>query len=128
MSLEEWRYLPRRRLATSPSPQTTRLIDAAVQGRRVQIIYYSGTTPGKERWVRPIQVFAVDQTDHVYLEAYCELRQGTRCFRLDRLRLVTGSAASNAFRELPTKAGRDGYVTVFLVALVGLALLAQCGR
>lgn len=107
---------------------TASLIEASLNGRRVRIVYHGGSTPGVERWVRPTQVFVLNRAGHRYLEAFCEARRGTRCFRLDRLRLIAVDGVGTSQRKSPTVVTRAG-CAVLTVALLLTALLVQmCSR
>ena len=122
MSPGEWYFLSQIPLRSSADQTAAQLIEAALKGRRVRIVYNGGSTPGAERCVRPVRVFIVKPMERIYLEAYCEARGAMRCFRLDRLRLLALDDMGQA-RPVPTpRAERVGCI-ILAVAVLMIALI-----
>ncbi|MCF8530544.1 MAG: WYL domain-containing protein [Candidatus Nanopelagicales bacterium] len=70
--------------AEPPEDTVTLLNDAFSQGVKIRFDYFSGSEHVSNRVVSPIRTYSVD--DFHYLEAYCELAEAVRSFRLDRIR------------------------------------------
>lgn len=131
MSLESWDALPRFRLRASANPAVARLIDCASIGGEARIVYFAGSTPGVARWVRPIQVFSAGRYGGIYLEAYCESRRATRCFRVDKLELLDVGASRVTPVSTPVgvrTARAEGRWFLWAILVGTTALVSMCVR
>ncbi|MGO3141544.1 MAG: helix-turn-helix transcriptional regulator [Galactobacter sp.] len=70
-------------LASSDSDPRAAAIGEAIATQRPLEIVYAGPRGLTTRHVEPVQL--VDQDNHVYLRAWCRLRDDARVFRLDRI-------------------------------------------
>lgn len=59
-----------------------RVQQAYAQGRVLRIVYQTSNLSSTAT-EREIEVYAFDET---YIDAYCRLRRGKRCFRIDRIK------------------------------------------
>lgn len=90
--LEEWQAAPRIPIVESTNNTERYVIRAMRLGEPVSFLYFAGSEPGKMRRVRPAMLYRVEGFDGVYLTGYCEDRQDTRTFRMDRVRIHTQAA------------------------------------
>jgi proteasome accessory factor C len=83
--------------------------EAVAAGERLRITYYSASTDQtSERTVTPRRLFASE--GHWYVDARCEVADGVRRFRVDRIATAepVGPAAPDVLaEELPDLPGRD---------------------
>lgn len=83
--------------------------DAVAAGERLRITYYSASSDQtSERTVTPRRLFASE--GHWYVDARCEVADGVRRFRVDRIATAVpaGPAAPDVLaEELPPLSGRD---------------------
>lgn len=135
---------------TSPKEPVSRACVCSEKGRILQesieqrgdlfIRYNGGSSPGSKRTVRPERLFSKWGED--YLDAYCLTRKESRCFKLDRLEIVSatggkekdytkksnerGNTAIPVTPRYPTTSDRDSfaflrmllpYIIIFLVML-----------
>lgn len=90
--LKDWKSAPQKKVRSSRDPIIKRLLEAGKDGEFLDIVYSGGSTPGATRSVMPIKLFKVrGYDDSIYLEAFCDLREDNRVFRLDKLELVSES-------------------------------------
>jgi predicted DNA-binding transcriptional regulator YafY len=68
--------------SAEPDVRTTQIAEA-IASRRCLDLVYAGAHGLTSRRVEPVQL--VDQDNHVYLRAWCRLRDDARVFRLDRI-------------------------------------------
>ena len=71
----------------SSDPVARAFLEALIAGGSVAIYYHGGSTPGAWRMVRPESVYRLSPGGRVYVRGNCELRDGTRTFRLERARM-----------------------------------------
>jgi hypothetical protein len=83
--LDEWLTRPRQPIDVAGDALEGRLLEAIQAGRSVEFRYAAGSEPGATRRVRPENLFRAEGSSAVYLTAFCETRQATRTFRLDRI-------------------------------------------
>jgi hypothetical protein len=84
-ALIQWLLMPRIPVLASADPVVRCFIAAALARRKVEFIYFGGSTPGTRRLVSPGLVFRVAAIGPVYVSGFCHLRQEERVFRLDRV-------------------------------------------
>ncbi len=97
------RYEPRWP-SDSKSDLPKELYDALTNGCRVAIHYVNVDGHGTSRIIRPESSFASGR--HTYVRAFCQEKKEMRTFRLDRIRLDSGSSGS-----LPREGFSEGLVT-----------------
>lgn len=85
-----------RPLTQSHDPLISKLIEAAVSQEPIAFHYSGGSTPRGHRMVTVDCVFpdpatpnALGQPPHLYVSAYCHLRQAHRTFRTDKIGLIS---------------------------------------
>jgi predicted DNA-binding transcriptional regulator YafY len=105
--LYAWKSSSKTDLGSLADPTAIRLLEAAADGEFVDIIYDGGSTPGATRSIQPKNLFKVAGYGEVYVEAYCELREENRVFRLDRLRLVSIDIEISTSRTTGGKSNRS---------------------
>ena len=84
--------------------------DALESGRRLTVTYYSASTDRTgERTITPRRLYALE--GHWYVDSWCEVADGIRCFRVDRIAAAVpaGPASPEALAvPLPDAGGGDG--------------------
>jgi len=83
--LDVWLNEPRNPVGSSGDPVTARLLQAVSLSETLPIRYFGGSEPGQERRIKPLEVF--ERADMMYVEAYCEARNETRCFKICRIEI-----------------------------------------
>lgn len=83
--LAEWLALPRIPVMASEDPVVAWMTNAMLTRRKVEFVYYGGSTPSARRVVSPGLVFVLDEWSPIYVAGYCHLRQEERVFRRDRI-------------------------------------------
>ncbi len=83
--LEQWMQEPRSPADCSGNPVAERLQQAIPAKEFLAIRYYGGSSPGMERRIRPLEVF--ECAGMLYVDAYCESRDETRCFKICRIEI-----------------------------------------
>jgi predicted DNA-binding transcriptional regulator YafY len=83
--LRHWRDGHEADLGNSDEWRVRRLIEAAEAEETIDVNYVDGNGEWSHRRIRPIRVFQKDGFSATYVEAYCELRQAKRTFRVDRI-------------------------------------------
>lgn len=68
------------------------LLDAAIDGRTLSIVYKAKGGKGENRRIKPVSIYA--HSGFWYCKAYCYLREGIRVFRCDRIRHATADASA----------------------------------
>ena len=69
--------------AVAPERVPAQIRQAMAEGKMLWIVYTSEGGLETRRIVRPLQV--LERATGLYLDAYCQLRQARRTFRLDRI-------------------------------------------
>jgi predicted DNA-binding transcriptional regulator YafY len=85
--LEDWQIAPRIPVVNSTNNAERQIIRAMRLGEPVSFLYYAGSNPGKMSRVRPSMLYRVEGFTGIYLTGYCEDRQDTRTFRMDRAQM-----------------------------------------
>lgn len=123
MNLEQWQQEPRAPADVSGNPVAERLNQALAAGESLTIRYFGGSEPGLQRRIRPLELY--ERAGMLYLDAYCESRGETRCFKICRIE-IEGINKLSIVEDLfepeprtPVKTGGSGCL-VMLAALPGL--------
>lgn len=120
--LERWMQEPRTPADCSENPVAERLQRAIPAEESLTIRYYGGSWPGMERRIRPLDVF--ECAGMLYVDAYCESRDETRCFKICRIEIeginklsLSESEPDPVVRKSVTKGGNG-----CLVLLAGIPI------
>lgn len=127
--LENWLQKPSSPVPEPGDPVAGRLQRAAAAGESLEIRYLGGSSPGSLRRIRPLRVY--ERAGSVYVDAHCETRGETRCFKVSRIdipgirrpRSVVGSSRPTA--SVPAKTGGSGCLVMLLLVPSTLAGLLK---
>ena len=72
----------------SYDPVAQRFLRAILEEEPVAVFYQGGSTPGALRHFRPDSLYRLEPGGPIFATGICQLRDGTRTFRLDRVRLA----------------------------------------
>ncbi len=72
----------------SSDPLARRLLRSAASGGTLAFFYQGGSTPGVLRRFKPTELFRLRPGGAIYVRGHCRLRDATRTFRVDRIRLA----------------------------------------
>ena len=90
--------------------QLDTVLDALESGQRLTVTYYSASTDRTgERTITPRRLYASE--GHWYVDSWCEVADGIRCFRVDRIAasVPAGPASPEVLAvPLPDADGADG--------------------
>jgi len=72
----------------SCDPATGIFLKAMESDESIAIYYHGGSTPGALRHFRPHSLYRLKPGGPIFASGICQLRDGTRTLRLDRVRLA----------------------------------------
>jgi hypothetical protein len=83
--LESFNYRSRKIVSHSDEPKINHLIQLSLKRSPTNIVYSGGSDSGSVREIIPEKVTKIDGFNEYYLEAWCNVRNAERLFRIDRL-------------------------------------------
>lgn len=90
--LFDWLIQARHPIWASDEPLIRMFLKGVITGEACRFIYMGGSTPGKERVIRPSMVFCHRKEGRIYIAGFCSDRHANRVFAAD---LILGAHAWN---------------------------------